>query len=80
MFLAAQLYTYILDSLNNSWWWSDQRVNARTSGQKPSNFLMQASWRLCETPCDLLVYNLQLPYKYDHWHIAGMSFGETFSK
>ena len=40
------------------------------SGQITSNFITQADWRFIwdQITSNLLVYNLQLPYKYDGHH------------
>ena len=47
-----------------------RRDNVRTFSQITFNFLTQASWRWNQITSDLLVYNFQLPYKYDHWNFS----------
>ena len=40
---------------------------------------LQLPYTWDQTTSDMLVYNLQLPYKSDQWHFSSRPFGETFA-
>ena len=72
--------TYLCDSLiRHNAIQRDRRGNARIWSDNPqfpyNTSKLGVIWDRATS--DLLVYNIQLPYKYDHWDFPSRSFGET---